>query len=150
MTRFDLSDSTLQKTNQWLKELMAELHTQDKHKAYLSLCSVLHAMRDWLQKDDAIYFAGQLPLLIAGIFLDGWKVRTTPEMTLLEFLNRVRLGFHGEPTDPERVTRSVFQVIRRHMNNEEKVMSIIPKDLQVYWPPLSKREGGESNIQKAA
>lgn len=47
-TGLQVFDSTLQKTNLWLKEVMAELGWDDRHAAYLAVRSVLHALRDRL------------------------------------------------------------------------------------------------------
>ena len=41
-------DTTLQTTNHWLHELMAELGWDDRHRAYQALRAVLHALRDHL------------------------------------------------------------------------------------------------------
>ena len=46
-TSYELFDSTVQKTQIWLKDLMSQLDWQDRpHKAYLALRTVLHALRD--------------------------------------------------------------------------------------------------------
>ena len=44
-TGLEVFDTTLQKTNSWLKELMEEMGW-DRHKAYQALRAVLHALRD--------------------------------------------------------------------------------------------------------
>ena len=44
-TGLEVFDTTLQKTNRWLKELMQILGTEDRHRAYLALFATLHTLR---------------------------------------------------------------------------------------------------------
>jgi len=60
-TGLEVFDTTLHKTNSWLKELMQELHWQDRRKAYLALKATLHALRDRLTLDEAAQLGAQLP-----------------------------------------------------------------------------------------
>jgi uncharacterized protein (DUF2267 family) len=43
MTGLEVFDTTVHKTNSWLKELMQELDWQDRRKAYLAFRATLHA-----------------------------------------------------------------------------------------------------------
>ncbi len=63
-------DTTVEKTNLWLKEIMAEMGTNDRHRAYLALSAVLHALRDRLPMEEAIQLGAQLPMLIRGLFYE--------------------------------------------------------------------------------
>jgi hypothetical protein len=60
ITSFDVFETTLHKTNRWLKELMEELDWQDQHAAYLAMRATLLALRDQL--------GAQLPMLIRGLY----------------------------------------------------------------------------------
>ena len=55
-------DTTLQKTNAWLKEVMDELGSSDRHQAYLALRAVLHALRDRLTVEEVAQLGAQLPM----------------------------------------------------------------------------------------
>lgn len=66
-------DRTLQKTNLWLGDVMAELDTEDRHQAYSALRATLHALRDRLTVDEAAQLAAQLPLLVRGIYYENWR-----------------------------------------------------------------------------
>ena len=50
-TGLEVFDRTLHKTHAWLKAIMEELGTEDRHKAYLALRAVLHALRDRLPEN---------------------------------------------------------------------------------------------------
>jgi uncharacterized protein (DUF2267 family) len=71
-------DHTIQQTNIWLKTLAEQLHIEDRHDAYRGLRSVLHVLRDRLTPEQAVHLGAQLPLLVRGIFYDGWRIAGKP------------------------------------------------------------------------
>lgn len=139
-TGLDVFDTTVQKTNQWLNELMEELHTQDKHYAYLALRGTLHALRDRLTVDEAAQLGAQLPMLVRGLYYDGWDPSGKPrrERHLEEFLDHLRETFQrAEPNvDPGRIARAVFAVLSRRVSVGEitDVRQSLPKELRELWP----------------
>jgi uncharacterized protein (DUF2267 family) len=66
ITSIDVFETTLHKTNGWLKELLEELDWQDRHAAYLALRATLHALRDRLTVEEVAELAAQLPCSSAG------------------------------------------------------------------------------------
>ncbi|HEY7682525.1 MAG TPA: DUF2267 domain-containing protein [Gemmatimonadales bacterium] len=133
-------EKSLVKSNEWLKELGAELGWQDPHAIFLALRSVLHALRDRLPPSEAADLAAQLPLLIKGVYFDGWrpgappaKVRSREEFFRLVMQPLAR-GF-PEP-DPERVTRAVFRILAEHVSQGEirDVRLVLPAELADLWP----------------
>src|SRR5262249_16500381 len=71
-TGLDVFDKTLQTTNIWLDEIMAELGP-DRQVAWRVLGAVLHALRDRLQTGLAVHLGAQLPLLVRGLYYDQWR-----------------------------------------------------------------------------
>jgi uncharacterized protein (DUF2267 family) len=51
-TGLDVFDTTLQKTNSWLQDLMQALNWTDRHMAYSALRATLHALRDHLTVEE--------------------------------------------------------------------------------------------------
>jgi uncharacterized protein (DUF2267 family) len=45
-------DSSINTTNQWLREIMDRMGWSDRHRAYHALRVVLHALRDRLSVDE--------------------------------------------------------------------------------------------------
>lgn len=133
--------STVQKTKQWVGELMQELQWNDAQKAYHGMRAVLHAVRDRLTIHEAADFAAQLPLLIRGMFYEGWKPDSVPvkDRTKEAFLAHVFNAFHDDRSvDPERLTRCVLDIVSRHVSAGEMkdIRSIIPKHLHEFFPDI--------------
>src|SRR5687767_3948670 len=83
-------DTTLHATNEWLKELMEGLGYTDRQKAYHALREVLHALRDRLPVDAVAALGAQLPLLVRGVYYEGWHPGDKPfKQHHDQFLGRV-------------------------------------------------------------
>lgn len=137
-TGLDVFDNTLQKTNTWLKEIMDELSIEDRHLAYEALRVTLHALRDRLPVDEAAHLGAQLPMLIRGIYYEGWHPAGKPHKADLgEFLVSIRTHVGrglGEP-DPRQVARAVFRVMELHVTpgELEDVKHCLPRDFRELW-----------------
>lgn len=127
-------DKTIHKTRLWLDDVMAVLETTDRAKAYRALRAVLHALRDCLSVEETADFASQMPLLVRGMYYEGWK--PSPGVGgcgVTDFVAKVGAAFGDFPTlDLERVTRSTFRVIRAHISEGEidDVLSCLPAEVQ--------------------
>ena len=63
---------------EWVDTVARELGTEDPNQAYRVLRAWLHAVRDRLTVDVAAHAAAQLPLLLRGVFYDGWTPSRVP------------------------------------------------------------------------
>jgi len=111
-------DLTIEQTHRWIDELMEEADWQDRRQAFLALRAVLQAIRDRLSLDEAITFGAELPLLVRGIFFEGWRAGHERRIfTRREFLRAVsrRLTSAGQRGDPEKATRAVVRVLARNL-----------------------------------
>ena len=143
-TGLEVFDQTLQKTNIWLKEIMERLGP-DRQRAYHALRAVLHTLRDRLTVEEAAHLSAQLPLLIRGIYFEGWHPahKPTKERTREEFLEQVEARLLGvEPINPETATRCVFEVVVRNIDPAEvvHVKHMLPGAVRALWP-----EGGRAS-----
>ena len=68
-------DSTIHTTNVWLQEVMERLGWQDRHRAYLALRAVLHALRDRLTVEEVAPSGAQLPMLMRGFYITRDGIR---------------------------------------------------------------------------
>jgi uncharacterized protein (DUF2267 family) len=136
-TGVDAFDTTVHKTNIWLKDIMEEMGWSDRHRAYLALRGVLHALRDRLTVKEAADLSAQLPMLVRGFYFDAWDPNRNPIKHDKEsFLAALRGYFANEPQiDAEAVARTVFKVIARRVDEGEieDIQGILPKELSELW-----------------
>ncbi len=128
-------DTTIQTTNIWLDDIMKELGWSDRHKAYHALRAVLHTLRNRLSVDEAAQLSAQLPLLVRGIFFEGWHPAHKPvkERRQDEFVAHVSEAFALDTeADPEQITRTVLKVLARHVDTGEidSLRHILPPAVQ--------------------
>jgi uncharacterized protein (DUF2267 family) len=138
-TSLNVFETTLHKTNIWLDDLMQVLHLQDRHNAYRALRATLHALRDRLTVDEVAQLGAQLPILIRGLYYEGWDPsgKPTRERHKEEFLARIEQELRGaDRVDPERVARAVFAVLARRVTagEIEDVKHILPAEIRGLWP----------------
>jgi uncharacterized protein (DUF2267 family) len=141
-TGIDVFDSTIQRTNSWLKELMIELNSSDHRRTYLIMRSVLHALRDHLSTDDALYLGEQLPMLLRGLYFERWNPhgKPLPLRNRNDFF-RVLSTYMARDVDgtssAESASRAVFRLLDRKMTEGEieDIEAVIPPALMELWPP---------------
>jgi uncharacterized protein (DUF2267 family) len=131
-------DSTVQVTNVWLHDLQDELNCTDRHRAYRALRAALHALRDRLAVDQAAALAAQLPMLVRGLYYEGWHPHGKPlkDRHKEAFLAHVAAELESDPdANPEEVTRAVYRVISRHISDGEidSVKHSLPAELRSLW-----------------
>jgi uncharacterized protein (DUF2267 family) len=139
MTGLEVFDATLQKTNEWLDEVMGELAIEERKTAYSALRGTLHVLRDRLPMEEAVHLGAQLPMLVRGFYYEGWRPAREPiKMHREEFLLRVEEQLAGGAAElhPELVVRAVLQVLSRRISKGEieQVERTLPSDLRDLWP----------------
>lgn len=125
--------------NAWLKELAEELGWEDRERAYHALRVVLHAVRDRLTVDEAADMGAQLPLLIRGLYYEGWDPSSMPvkERRREQFLHHITAAFPGDAgIYPESIAWAVFKVLERHVSSGEikDVLHVLPEEIRSLWP----------------
>jgi uncharacterized protein (DUF2267 family) len=132
-------ERTVHATNTWLEELREELNLGDTQEAYHALRAVLHALRDRLTVAEAVDLGAQLPMLLRGLYYEGWTPKDKPlrERKKEEFLEHIAGALRESPgTYPEGVACGVFRVLERHVSAGEiqDVKSILPAEIRALWP----------------
>ena len=132
-------DHAIQQTNIWLKTLGEELHLEDRHAALMALRAVLHVLRDRLTAEQAVHLGAQLPLLIRGLYYEGWRLAEKPagERQPDEFAALVAAQMPPRfARDALRVTKAVFNVLAKELDYGEiaKVIATLPVPLRSLWP----------------
>lgn len=139
MNRLPVLDSTIQKTREWLKDVTDGLGFPNEKAAFAALRAVLHSLRDRLPQPNAVQLGAQLPMLIRGMYYEGWDPLKEPSRIRHqdEFFNLVaaELKEHAELRDARRVTKVVFGVLANRLDagEKEKLLRTLPKDLRELW-----------------
>ena len=135
----ELFGQTIEKTLVWLDQLGEELTWDHPAGLLAALRAALHALRDRLQVGEAAQLGAQLPLLVRGLYFEGWRPAAEPwkERHAAGFLERIEneLGGYADLRDPESVARAVFRVLRRHVSSGEieQVVATLPADIRKLW-----------------
>ena len=127
-----------QQAQQWVEELADDLMWSENRAYHLMRC-VLHAVRDWLSLEEMLDLSAQLPLLIRGIYFEGWNPLASPVLhrTKEDFVDRVRAAFADDlQVDPEAAVTAVFRLLERHVSHGEivQVRNSMKKSLRELWP----------------
>jgi len=138
-TTISAFESTLQTTNEWLHELNEQVGRDDSQQAYRMLRAVLMALRDRLTVEEATDLGAQLPMLVRGVYYEGWNPSKNParERTQEAFLNHVAENLADlADGDPEQATRAVLQLLAGHISagEVEHIKANLPTDVQALWP----------------
>ena len=133
-------ESTTKKTHEWIARI-AETEHMEKQEAWKALRAVLQTVRDRLPVDIAVHFGAQLPMLIRGLYYEGWQPARAPiKLTLREFLDAIQKKIVAERVfDPVDVTRDILNVVANHVGGREmdKVKQSFPTDMQNLFPALA-------------
>jgi uncharacterized protein (DUF2267 family) len=136
----DAFDITLQKTMIWFQKIMDEMGWDDQHKTYQILRCVLHTLRDRLPIQEAVDLGAQLPMLIRGMYYEGWNLKGKPIKmhTQEEFFTHVCQQLPASRCDfnPEQATRAIFKVLAESISAGEiqDIKDNMPKSLLDLWP----------------
>jgi uncharacterized protein (DUF2267 family) len=133
-------DSSVQTAREWLNHLMEELHhSHSEQETYQAMRAVLQVLRDRLPVENAAQFAAQLPLVLKGVYYEGWDPSGKPEKirSQEEFIEKIREALpRRNDYEPERFARAVFKMLEERLSGGElkNVKSTLPKEILELWP----------------
>jgi uncharacterized protein (DUF2267 family) len=124
----------------WVNELANELGWSER-QAYRLLRAVLHALRDWLSPEELADLSSQMPILVRGIFFEGWRPADTPawDRKKQDFIDRVAFEMRDDmPSYPDDAITAVFGLLTRHLDIGEidQVRKSMKKPLRDLWPAV--------------
>lgn len=145
LTGLDVFDSTIERTNVWLRDLMRELNWTDYRKAYLVFLAVLQGLRDHLPVEQAIRFGDQLPGLIRGSYFEHWNLegKPLPWKSRDDLLAGICAGLDaadGMETSAESIVRAAFRLLEKKATEGdiENLDRLLPAELRELWPPTPR------------
>jgi nucleotide-binding universal stress UspA family protein/uncharacterized protein (DUF2267 family) len=130
------------RAEEWLRDLRETLGWCDARTAYTVLRSTLHALRDRLPADEAVQLGAQLPLLIRGLYYEGWKPQRKRRRVRHKsgFLEQIEAEGRTD-VDAEQAVRAVFRLLADRVSSGEieDVRANLPTDLCELWPTETVR-----------
>jgi uncharacterized protein (DUF2267 family) len=133
-------ESSMDKTNLILKDIEQAYGwpKEQRNQSYAALRTVLHLLRDRMPVQESVEFSAQLPIVVRGVYFDGWQPQNVPiKLNREDFLYEVRQGFpYDVEGGPERVVRVVLDTLRLHITQGEwdDVKDTMPADLAQIMP----------------
>ncbi|MBJ3763697.1 DUF2267 domain-containing protein [Maribius pontilimi] len=135
----EVIDHTVQLTHEWINELRDRLGWTSSRDALRLLRQTMTQIRDHLGHDEVAQFAAQMPLLIRGMFYEGWRPSHTPvrERKAEDFIAAV-----GERLDDMQDWRGVEDIVAvfRTLDNRisegelRDVKAGLPRQIRDLWP----------------
>jgi uncharacterized protein (DUF2267 family) len=122
----------------WLTDLKQRLKWHDQEKVYLALMATLHALRDSLPQNEAIYLGAQLPVLLRGLYYEGWhpSARIPRAKSRSAFVERIQEGVHRNlGIDAEEGADTVFSFLAERLPGAEleDAKAATPAALRMFW-----------------
>jgi uncharacterized protein (DUF2267 family) len=131
----------IQQTQEWLKQVRDYADLADEQHAYSVLRAVLHQLRDRLTLEEAFGLAAQLPLIIRGIYFEGYQPEKAPERirSRQAFLDGVATKLRPHRIEPDAAVRAVFATLAHRCDSGEitDVIDQLPGELKSLWPKVS-------------
>lgn len=135
-------ENTVQKTYEWVDSMKSELSwAADQQDAYHALRAGLHFVRDRLTPDEVAHLSAQLPVLVRGLFYEGWnptgkplKIDDYDEITA--YLDQVIDT--DLPSDPTLILRALFSVLHENISpgQLDHIQSMLPDTMRIFWPNI--------------
>lgn len=130
--------------NQFVKEIAEELgNPENTDHAYRVMRSVLHTVREVLTPEESLHLTAQLPLIIKGIYVDGWhthpkgRIRSIPEFlaTLRQQNEPSAARDFGNDETAKHHAKCVLNVVKRHVaiGEVQDMIHQFPMGLTELW-----------------
>ncbi|WP_298432438.1 DUF2267 domain-containing protein [uncultured Jannaschia sp.] len=138
--RLEVLDHTIQLTHEWIDELRDRLDWSSSRDALRLMRTVLTAIRDRIPHAEVAQLSAQMPLLIRGMFFEGWTPARTPikDRDAATFRNAIEAklgdvqGYRGEAD-----IAAVFATLANRVSEGElrQVRHALPRAIRGFWPP---------------
>jgi uncharacterized protein (DUF2267 family) len=139
-SRIHVFDSHVDTANRWIKQLIEslDLSSDEQPRALHALRAGLHAIRDRLPAAEVLGLSAQLPVVIRGVFFEGWTLSKDPtrirdresmiERVARELAPDTRL-------DASDVLRAVMLLLVEHVSHGEieHMLATFPKPIATLW-----------------
>ena len=135
----EVIDSTVQKTHEWINELRERLDWSNDRDVLRLLRVTLQQIRDRISVAETAQLSAQLPILIRGMFFEGWQPHLVPlvdrraadMITAIEHHVGDVLDYRG-PQD----IATVFKLLNARISEGEvaDIRANLRDDIRALWP----------------
>lgn len=134
----EVIDHTVQLTHEWINELAERLEWSNHRNVFHLLRLTLTGLRDLLGHDEAAQLSAQLPILIRGIYYEGWRPSDTPlkDKQKSAFVDRIDAILSGYPEyRGEQDIYSVLKLLNAKISEGEikDIRSALPASIRDFW-----------------
>jgi uncharacterized protein (DUF2267 family) len=135
----EVIDHTVQLTHEWINELRERLGWTSSRDTLRLLRATLAQVRDHLGHNEVAQLSAQLPLLIRGMFFEGWQPAHTPvrDRTLDHFIAAIaaKLGDVADWRGSQDV-ETVLMVLGTKISQGEiaDIKAGLPTTIRAFWP----------------
>jgi len=129
----------------WAHEIAEGIRAPERTDWALSvLRAVMHTLRDRTMQQEVFHLSAQLPVLIRGIYFEGYDPKNKPvKMNADEFISTVKKRMSpGVDVPPGEAIRAVMAVLYHKVSRGEleDIRGSMPKDIQKMWNQLMPEE----------
>lgn len=132
-------DHTVQLTHEWINDLSGRLDWTSKRDTLSLMRATLREIRDHLGHEEVAQLAAQLPMLIRGMYYEGWIPARTPvrDRNADHFLQAIAVqagdaaGYRGKE-DIAAVLH--FLSARLSAGEVRDIKAGLPKSICALWP----------------
>lgn len=138
-TGFDTFDRSIQTSLKWIDDVNKEMGREDRGHGYAAMRAVLHTLRDRLTVEQSTHLAAQLPMMLRGMFYDGWNpsempVKIRDREKFMDYI-RDQLGDVSNDIPADQALNAVLTTLQRHVSpgQLEDIQLMMPEELQHLW-----------------
>lgn len=138
-------DRAVQSAKEWLKDAQQQMNLDSQEDAYMAMRAVLHTLRNQLSVEEACDLASQLPLIIQGVYYEGWQPGAQRDKIHSpdQFYSEVSENLSGrEHLNPQSVTSGAFRTIADFISDGQlqHVKSNLSKNIASLFPEHAKAQ----------
>jgi uncharacterized protein (DUF2267 family) len=135
----EVIDHTVQLTHEWINELAERLDWSNHRNVFHLLRLTLTSLRDILDHIEAAQFSAQLPIIVRGVFYEGWRPSDTPleDRQKSAFVDRIDAVFSDYPEyRGEQDIHTVFKFLNGRISEGElqDIRGTLPSSIRDFWP----------------
>ncbi len=133
-TGLDTFDKSVQQTNQILKDLELQLGWENRRDQTFDLLRIsLQALRDRLPVNPAVHLGSELPMLMRGLYYEGWDPDKVPvKINKESFLENIRREFkYNSELNIEKLVNIALATTLQTVsdNTQQQIREVLPEGI---------------------